>query len=525
MKKKQYKTAIGYLRVSTVEQEKGTSLDSQEDSIKTLCMNKGILLLEVFVDKSSGKNFDRPQFQKALKYLKENNGEIDLFLTKRIDRFTRNTKEGLDFIDKIKSFGTEVNFVDDWLDDSGSSQGQMVQTIKMAVATYERELINERCRLGERKALKDGRYTKTPPSGYSRGKMSNGKTYIIPNEKASLIKALFEDYVTGLYSQADLIKKYKHKGLSISKSSLSRLLDNILYTGIIDLKRYNIEPYTQIKGLHTPIIPEDLFYKAQAVKKGRNRMVKTVRPKNEKFPLSSFMLCPVCGSPMYGSTSNNGSKKKIRRYYDNYKCSCNCAQQAYKAKIVHHELLKSLSDIKPSKGILALFREILIETYKEAVVDIELIKKKVERQIEGVEKNQLKLIRNFNEDKISEKQYKMLLDEYEAELFNLKTEKAKYSSQNEDMEKCLSFGIDLLSNLDVYYKNATVDTKVKLLGSYFTEKLIFENGKFRTLPFNEVIRLISKYTNNLRGVKKESGRSFLKTSHSVLGAGLEPAQP
>lgn len=518
MKKKQYRTAIGYLRVSSEGQEKGTSLASQEESIRALCMSKGILLLEVFVDKSSGKDFNRPQFQEALKYLKENRGEIDLFLTKRIDRFTRNTKEGLEFIDKIKSFGTEVNFVDDWLDDSGSSQGQMVQTIKMAVATYERDVINERCRLGEKAALKSGRYIKTPPSGYSRGKMSNGKAYIIPNEKAPLIKSLFKDYATGLYAQADLRKKYKHKGLSLSKSSLSRLLDNILYVGLIDLKRFNIEPYTVIKGLHTPIISEELFYKVQAVKKGKNRMVKTVRPKNDKFPLSGFMLCPVCGNPVYGSTSNNGSKKKIRRFYNNYKCSCNCPEQSYKAETVHDILLNELARIKPSEEVLILFKAILLDTYKEAVRDVDAIRGRIDKQISEIEANQLSLVEKYIEGKVEETMHKKLHDKYDSDLLSLKTERTKYGSQNEDLDKYLSFGINLLSNLDTYYKRSMIDTKVKLLGSYFTEKLIFEKGKFRTLPFNEVIRLISKYTNNLRGVKKESGRSFLKTSHSVLGA-------
>lgn len=61
-----------------------------------------------------------------------------------------------------------------------------------------------------------------------------------------------------------------------------------------------------------------------------------------------------------------------------------------------------------------------------------------------------------------------------------------------------------------------------IVGSYFTEKLVFENGKFRTLPFNEIILLITKYTNDLEEVVKEERKSFSKTSHDVLSAGIEP---
>ena len=523
--KKSYKTAVGYLRVSTAGQEKGTSLESQEESIKGFCQGRDILLVKTFVDKCSGKDFNRPQFEKAMQYLKENKGEIDLFLTKRIDRFTRDTKEGLTTIEKINSLGTEVNYVDDWLDDIGSSQGKMVQTIKMAVSSYERNVINERCRLGERSALKGGRYIKTPPLGYSMGKLSNGKACIMPNEKAPLVRALFEDFVTGQYSQVELIKKYKHKGLNTSKSALSRLLENVLYMGYIDLKAHKIEPYTQIKGLHTPIITEEIFYKAQDVKKGKNRMVKKVRPKNENFPLSGFMLCPVCGNPVYGSTSNNGSKKKIRRYYNNYKCSCDCVGQSYKADIVHEEFYQCLASIKPSQDIMALFELILIDTYKESIKDIEMLSNRINKQIIELESNQLSLTEKYITGKIDEVIYQKLLEKYKMDLLELKAERANYNSNNRELDKYLSFGMGLLSNLDVCYKKSSIEVKVKLLGSYFTEKLVFENGKFRTLPFNDVIMLISKYTNELQIEKKKVGGFFSKTSHSVLGAGLEPAQP
>ena len=193
--------------------------------------------------------------------------------------------------------------------------------------------------------------------GYSRGGIYNGKKTIIPNEKAPLIKQLFEEYATGLYSQKELIQRFKPKGLNLSKSNLSVLLDNILYAGFIDLKKHKIEPFTLIKGVHKPIISEKLFYKVQKIKTGRNRMVKKVRPKNEKFPLSAFMLCSCCGKPMYGATSNNGKNKKIHRYYDYYGCKNRCKNQSFDAKLVHSEFQKELSAIKPSKGIVALFKQ------------------------------------------------------------------------------------------------------------------------------------------------------------------------
>ena len=521
---KRLRTAIGYLRVSTAEQGKGTSLETQIESIKNLCMSKNILLVNFYVDKFSGKDFKRPQFEKAFMYLRQNKGDIDLFLTKKIDRFTRDSRTGLNAKYDIQNLGIEVNYVDDWMDDINSPQGEMITTIKMAVATYERDVINERARLGENQAMRTGRYIKTPPSGYSRGKLPNGKKGIVINEKAPLIKALFEDYTTGLYSQIELVKKYRHNGLSISKSSISRILETDIYTGFINLKKHKISPYTLIKGLHQPIISEELFYKAQEIKNGKNRMIKTIRPKNSNFPLSGFMNCSCCGKAMYGSTSNNGKSKKITREYSFYRCSDNCKKQSYKPELVHDELLKSFSKVKASKGVAKLYETILIDEYENYLSQHKGILLSVENKIQETENNQLSLVEKYATGKIQEEFFDKLMYKMTSELTDLKIEKSKYGNYEDDLTNYVSFGLSILTNLDVFYVNATIDIKIQLLGSYFTEKLVFDKNKFRTLPFNEIILLLCKYNKDFGGLKKEMGASFTTNSHSVLRAGLEPAR-
>lgn len=70
---------------------------------------------------------------------------------------------------------------------------------------------------------------------------------------------------------------------------------------------------------------------------------------------------------MYEATSNNGKNKKIRRYYDYYGCKNRCKNQSFDAKLVHSEFQKELSAIKPSKGIVALFKQIVTQQIKEAL--------------------------------------------------------------------------------------------------------------------------------------------------------------
>lgn len=71
-----------YIRVSTKDQ----NLDRQWEAIK------GVDADEVFADKQSGKDFDRPEYQKMLKKLKKD----DLLYIKSIDRLGRNYDEILE---------------------------------------------------------------------------------------------------------------------------------------------------------------------------------------------------------------------------------------------------------------------------------------------------------------------------------------------------------------------------------------------------------------------------------------------
>ena len=71
----------GYIRVSTKEQNEGRQLIAMQDL--------AVLEDNIFVDKQSGKDFDRPQYKRMVKKLKPD----DLLYIKSIDRLGRNYEE------------------------------------------------------------------------------------------------------------------------------------------------------------------------------------------------------------------------------------------------------------------------------------------------------------------------------------------------------------------------------------------------------------------------------------------------
>ena len=71
----------GYVRVSSTDQNE----DRQMDALR----EKEVALSNIYVDKQSGKDFDRPQYQKLVRKLKAG----DLLYILSIDRLGRNYEE------------------------------------------------------------------------------------------------------------------------------------------------------------------------------------------------------------------------------------------------------------------------------------------------------------------------------------------------------------------------------------------------------------------------------------------------
>ncbi|MDE5931492.1 MAG: recombinase family protein [Lachnospiraceae bacterium] len=78
------RTTYGYVRVSTREQNE----DRQVIALNSLCVPKK----NIFMDKQSGKDFERPMYQQLLTKLQQD----DLLYVKSIDRLGRNYEEILE---------------------------------------------------------------------------------------------------------------------------------------------------------------------------------------------------------------------------------------------------------------------------------------------------------------------------------------------------------------------------------------------------------------------------------------------
>ena len=77
-------TAYGYIRVSTKEQNENRQVIALREV--------GVAEKNIYMDKQSGKDFNRPQYKKLLRKMKKD----DLLYIKSIDRLGRNYAEILE---------------------------------------------------------------------------------------------------------------------------------------------------------------------------------------------------------------------------------------------------------------------------------------------------------------------------------------------------------------------------------------------------------------------------------------------
>lgn len=159
-------TIYGYVRVSTREQNEDRQLIALKES--------GVEEKNIFTDKQSGKDFERPKYKKLLRKLKKD----DLLVIKSIDRLGRNYDEILQQWRLLtKDKGIDIVVLDMPLLDTrrgkdlmGTFLSDIVLQILSFVAENERTNIRQRQAEGiaaaKARGVKFGRPQKPLPEGF-----------------------------------------------------------------------------------------------------------------------------------------------------------------------------------------------------------------------------------------------------------------------------------------------------------------------------------------------------------------------
>lgn len=179
----------GYARVSTSGQfNDGNSLEYQENKL----IEAGAQ--EVIKEGYTGTKVDRPLFSKLIKKLEAG----DTLIVAKLDRFARNTREGLEVIQQLIDKNVTFKILNMGTFDN-SPQGKMSITMFLAFAEFERDMIVQRTQEGKAIARTKAGYKEGRPQKYTEAQLDHA---------IELLK-------TNSYTQVEAMTK-------ISKSTLTR---------------------------------------------------------------------------------------------------------------------------------------------------------------------------------------------------------------------------------------------------------------------------------------------------------------
>ncbi|APZ96578.1 recombinase family protein [Fuerstiella marisgermanici] len=148
-----------YVRVSSTDQ----NTSAQERELRRWLDGNGVPAdsVEWFVDKASGKDLHRPAFERLQRAVF--NGEVDAIAVWKLDRLSRNLRDGINTLADWCDRGLRVVSVTQQIDFNGAV-GKMLAAVLLGIAEMERESIRERQAAGIAAAKERGIY-----SGRKRG--------------------------------------------------------------------------------------------------------------------------------------------------------------------------------------------------------------------------------------------------------------------------------------------------------------------------------------------------------------------
>lgn len=365
--------AVAAIRVSTAKQGfNGDSPEAQKEQIERFAASRGIVIKEFFIFLESASKELQPM-QQAINYCKDPKNDIQLFIVKSIDRFTRGGSFSYDSL-KRQLEACDTTLVDIY----GIISTQKVNTLEHLGVQYnwsvysptkkaellEAERANDEMRdIMSRMIGAEVRYTRIgywmrqAPYGLESYKVDtqHGKRLVLRphTDESEFITKMFELRSRGTLTDRQVVEEvnklgYRSRMQTIRNSGGDRTqivgsrggkrltlkrfwqyIQNPIYAGIICEKWTDNKP---IKAQFPGLVSYELFNAANKGKlvigeKGgviflherpiEERYATPKGTRNAEFSYRKIVMCSECEKPLFGSSSRGRRGKLYPAYHCN----------------------------------------------------------------------------------------------------------------------------------------------------------------------------------------------------------------
>ena len=525
--------AVAAIRVSTTKQGRdGDSPEAQKEQIERFAKNKGVAIKKFFVFMESASKEQQPM-QEAVDYCKDKKNDIDLFIVKSIDRFTRGgsmsydslktqlDSHGVTLIDTYGVISQEkVNTLEHlghsykWSTYSPSRKSEMLEAERSKDEVRD---ILSRVIGAEIRYTQMGYWMRKPPYGFLGEKVEtqHGKRTILkPHpEEARFIVKLFELRASGQFSDKEIASKLndlgyrgrpqyrrskenrnrvigKTEGSQLDHKKLWKMVRNPIYAGV------NVEKWTKyqpVKCMFDGLVSVELFNRAN---KGKRTIIEmpgnkiaihdSIAPRNatvrgthnNDFAYKHYVMCPECNKPLSGSTSRG----KTGKYYSYYHCD----KRGHKFRVTKEDLETKvydfINDLVFSKERVDEVFAVVREKYEQHLALYEAKTAATDSQITRLEAQARELTKSFTTIASSAQKYvNEELENIDQQIKRLALERMNMETKKPmDIDKVITRVKKFSENIGQVINQQSNDTKkAQLFGVIFKKLPTYNDLAFR----------------------------------------------
>jgi site-specific DNA recombinase len=330
------KSAALYARVSTTQQEKEATIESQIATLQEYASQQGYEISpdHQFIDQAvSGARLDRPGLDRLRDLAGEQHFQVVLCLSP--DRLARQYVYQRVVLDELATVGVEMIFLSQ-PEAADTPQAELMLGLQGLFAEYERAVIAERMRRGRLHRLKTGQLMpNNPPYGYRYlplGQPGGGKWHLVPHQ-AEVVREIFSLYHSG-QRVADIVRHLNQaaipspKGKRWGSSTVRHILRDSSYRGQayynrkqtlqhavgqprkfgrghLKEPRYQLRPNEDWITIEVPaIISEQLWQDVQDMV-DQNKRFSPRHNHKHTYLLRGLLTCGICGYTLVGRTARD----------------------------------------------------------------------------------------------------------------------------------------------------------------------------------------------------------------------------
>lgn len=455
-----------YCRVSTEKEAQIDSLEKQIEFFNEFTKKNGYELYKLYADEGiSGKQIKhRKQFQQMMQDAKAK--KFERVVVKDVSRFARNTVDLLQSIRELKSYGIQVDFLNNGEVMEGGSE--FILTILGAMAQQESANMSKRVKFGKDITAKKGR---VPNLVFGYDKIPNERyTLKINEEEAKIVKEIFESYVYKGIGTTKIAWDLNDRGIRTKKTkskwvqtSIVRMLKNPIYTGRVTNKKSEVtdfitgtrkelpeEEWIVVERPEMRIISDELFNRAQDILAQRSNEFK-LNNKREKteYVFSTLIYCKHCG---YSFRRIKRKYKEDGPEYIRWVCS------GRNSMGVNHCPNTTVIDEEELLNAIKIYLKSIISNKKNFMKAVEKEFEKITKLRESNERSEDSLLQEIEKVTVKKQKY---MEMFQNEVINIQELKQYTNPLNEDI--------------------ARLERELKLITSEIKEKDVLEKELTKTI--------------------------------------------